>query len=334
MTRYRMSVATAAAGALFLAGCGGAGDSGSGSGSAGEAVDYPTRDISFIVPYGTGGSTDPIGRQYASQLQEVFDTTVVVENREGGSATIGTSGVVTAQPDGHTLGLSSSSALAFQPIVSPDLPYQSAEDYQPIIKLTDLPTVLTVAADAPWQTIEEFMQHVEANPGAVRISVSGARTSPDLVIQELNRVADVQITTVPFTGGGGEALAALLGGQVEANAGYAASVAGQVEAGDLRVLGVFYEGSYDAFPEAESFPDAGYDVTLPTAYYAIAPAGLPDDVLAKLVDASEEILASDDFAAFADQNGYILDPITADEVAAELDDFRATYEELLEYLGD
>lgn len=330
MTRHRKSLAAAAAGALLLAGCGVGEDELSGSGE----VDYPTRDMTFIVPYGTGGSTDPIGRQYAGQLEEIFDTTVIVENREGGSATIGTTAVVTADPDGYTIGLSSSSALAFQPLRSEDLPYESAADYQPLIKLADLPTVLTVAADAPWQTVEQFVEAARAEPGGIRVSVSGARTSPDLVIQELNRVAEVQLTTVPFTGGGGEALTALLSGEVEANAGYAASVQGQVDAGELRVLGVFYEGTYDAFPDAESIPDAGYDVTLPTTYYAIAPQGLDDGVRERLVDASTEIVGSEDFETFAEQNGYIVDPITTDDVAAELDEFRATYEELLEYLGE
>jgi tripartite-type tricarboxylate transporter receptor subunit TctC len=334
MTRYRMSVAAAAAGAILLAGCGGGGDTGSDSGSAGEAVDFPTRDISFIVPYGTGGSTDPIGRQYAALMEESLGATIIVENREGGSATIGTSAVVTAEPDGHTLGLSSNSALANQPILTPELPYDTPEDYQPLIKLADLPTVLTVRADAPWQSIEEFVEYAGAHPGAVRVSVSGARTAPDLSVQELNRVADVQITTVPFSGGGGEALAALLGGQVEANAGYAPSVRGQVEAGELRVLGVFYDGTYDVFPEAESFPEAGYDVTLPAAYYAIAPAGLPDDVLELLVESSEDALASDEFTAFAEENGYILDPITTDDIAAELEEYRASYQALYEFLGD
>jgi len=332
MTRHRMSVAAAAAGVLFLAGCGGGGDTG--SGSADEAVDYPTRDVSYIVPYGTGGSTDPIGRQYSTLVADELGGTFIVENREGGSATIGTSAVVTAEPDGHTLGLSSNSALVNQPIVQPDLPYQSPEDYQPIIKLADLPTVLTVAADAPWQTIEEFVRYAEEHPGEVRVSVSGARTAPDLSVQELNRVAGVDITTVPFTGGGGEALAALLGGQVEANAGYAPSVRGQVDAGDLRVLGVFYDGTYDVFPDAETFPEAGYDVTLPAAYYTIAPAGLPQDVLDRLVEASEAALASDEFLSFAEENGYIVDPITTDEVAAELEGYRESYEALYEFLGD
>lgn len=255
MSRYRSSLAAAAAAALLLTACGGGGDNGSGSGPGPEPVDYPTRDITYVIPYGTGGSTDPIGRTYASLMEDLIDGTIIVENREGGSATIGTSAVVTAEPDGHTLGLSTNSALANQPITKPDLAYDGPDDYTPIIKLADLPTVLTVAADAPWQSIEEFVQHAKGNPGDIRVSVSGARTVPDLNVQELNRIADVEITTVPFTGGGAEALAALLGGQVEANAGYAPSVRGQVEAGELRVLGVFYDGVYDAFPRGRELPE-------------------------------------------------------------------------------
>ena len=80
-----------------------------------QAQPYPNRDITFIVPYGPGGSTDPISRQFASQLEQAFKVNVSVENKPGGSATIGTAAVIRAKPDGYTLGLTSNSVLSYQP---------------------------------------------------------------------------------------------------------------------------------------------------------------------------------------------------------------------------
>lgn len=331
MNRFRLLTAATAAGALFLAGCGGDDGAGSDAGTDGAAAsDYPEREIAYVIPYDTGGSTDPIGRQHATGLADCLGGDVIVENRPGASATIGTGAIVTADPDGYTIGMTTSSAVGLQPLVMEDLPFDSAEDYQPLIKLADLPTVLTVRADSPWQNIEDLVAAAQADPGAVRVSVSGAGTTPDLNVQQLNQAADIELTSVPFSGGGGEALVALLGGQVEANAGYAPSVQGQVEAGELRVIGVFYDEEYYAFPDAQTTADAGYDnAALPVGYYSIAPDGLPEDVLDSLVSCSVEVIESDSFATFAEENGYILEPITTDEVGEDIQSYRERYQPLL-----
>jgi tripartite-type tricarboxylate transporter receptor subunit TctC len=177
------------------------------------------------------------------------------------------------------------------------------------------------------------MAHVRANPRRVRASVSGLRTMPDLTAQQLNRKAGVQITTVPFTGGGGEALLALLGGRVEANVGYGASVRGQAEAGRVRVLAVFQRGKYELFPEATPSVDAGYDVTLPAAYYVIAPKDLPPAAQERLMAASREAVGKEEFVAFARANGYTLDPKMGDAMKAELVEYQQTFRDLLAFLN-
>ncbi len=115
MNKHHLRGALAVASALALVACGSDGGSGGTDAAAGEAGAWqPNRPITYIIPYGTGGSTDPIGRQFASQLSEMLGVEVIVENREGGAATIGTTGIVTAQPDCYTLGLSNHQALANQ----------------------------------------------------------------------------------------------------------------------------------------------------------------------------------------------------------------------------
>lgn len=297
-----------------------------------QAQPYPNRDISFIVPYGPGGSTDPISRQFASQLEQALKVNVSVENKPGGSATIGTAAVIRAKPDGYTIGLTSNSVLSYQPLVNKSLAWKGPEDYQSIIKLVDLPTIIAVRVDSPIKTFEDFMDAVRKNPGKVRAAVSGYRTTPDLAIQELNKIAKVKIATIPFTGGGGEALIALLGGRVEASTGYAPTMLPHVLAGKIRVIAAFTKEKYFAFPEATSVVQAGYNVTLPASYGILAPKGLPDDVKDKLVATSLAIGNSLEFAKFAQQHGLVLDVQGPKAMDDEMNEYTKIFKELIIFM--
>ena len=296
------------------------------------AQSYPSRPITFVVPYGPAGSTDPISRQFATQLEKILGVEVNVENKPGGSGTIGFGIVARAKPDGYTIGLATNSILAYQPLVNQSLMFKTPDAYQPIAKLGEMPVILVVRADAPWKTFEEFLEHVRKNPNKVRASVSGLRTVPDLVAQEFNKNNDLKLRTIPFTGGSGEALLALLGNRVEATLFTGAvGIPGQVQAGKVRVLAVFKKGVYDPVPEAVSTIDAGYKTTLSAQFYVMAPKGLPKEVLDKLVSASQQIINSPEYAKFATE-GYALDPKSPAELSAEIIRDTETFTELLKLL--
>ncbi len=296
------------------------------------AQTYPNRDISFIVPYGPGGSTDPISRQFASQLEQALKVNVSVENKPGGSATIGTAAVIRAKPDGYTLGLTSNSVLSYQPLVNKSIAWKGPEDYQSIVKLVDLPAIIAVRADSPIKTFEDFMEAARKNPGKVRTAVSGFRTTPDLAIQELNKIAKVKIATIPFTGGGGEALVALLGGRVEASTGYAPTMLPHVQAGKIRVIAAFTKEKYFAFPDATSVVQAGYNVTLPASYGILAPKGLPADIKEKLIATSIAIGNSPEFAKFAEQHGLVLDVKGPKGMDDEMNEYTRIFRELIIFM--
>jgi tripartite-type tricarboxylate transporter receptor subunit TctC len=296
------------------------------------AQSYPNRPITFVVPYGPAGSTDPISRQFATQLEKILGVEVNVENKPGGSGTIGFGIIARAKPDGYTIGLGTNSILAYQPLVNQSLTFKTPDAYQPIAKLGEMPVILVVRADAPWKTFEEFVDHVKKNPNKVRASVSGLRTVPDLVAQEFNKNNDLKLRTIPFTGGSGEALLALLGNRVEATLFTGAvGIPGQVQAGKVRVLAVFKKGVYDPVPEAISTIDAGYKTTLSAQFYVMAPKGLPKEVLDKLVSASRQIINSPEYAKFATE-GYALDPQSPAELNAEIIRDTETFTELLKLL--
>ena len=296
------------------------------------AQDYPNRDITFIVPFGPGGSTDPLGRQFAAQLEKALRGNVSIVNKTGGSATIGVGIVVRAKPDGYTIGMGTNTSLAYQPLVNTGLAYKTPDDYQPIVKMVDAPAILAVRADAPWKTFEEFMADVRKNPGKIRASVSGLRTQPDLAAQQLNMVAGVKIPTIPFTGGAGEALVALLGGRVEAGINTGPTVAGHVQAGKVRVLAVFKKGKFEFFPDATPVFDAGYDATLAAEFYVIAPKGMPKDVQDKLVAASLQVVRSEEFLKFAKENGYSVDAKGPEALKAEIVQYSKIFSDLIKFL--
>ncbi|MEI7568611.1 MAG: tripartite tricarboxylate transporter substrate binding protein [Alcaligenaceae bacterium] len=296
------------------------------------AQSYPNRPITFVVPYGPAGSTDPISRQFATQLEKVLGVEVNVENKPGGSGTIGFGMIARAKPDGYTIGLGTNSILAYQPLVNQSLPFKTPDAYQPIAKLGVMPIILVVRADAPWKTFDDFLAHVKKNPNKVRASVSGLRTVPDLLAQEFNRNSDLKLRTIPFTGGSGEALLALLGNRVEATLFTGAvGIPGQVQAGKVRVLAAFKQGTYDPVPEAVSTIDQGYKTTLSAQFYVMGPKGLPKEVLDKLVSASAQVINSPEYATFA-KEGYALDLKSPEELAAEIVRDTQTFTELLKML--
>lgn len=322
-----MRVAVAVASAVALVACGS--DSGGDTGGGGEAAAWePNRPITYIIPYGTGGSTDPIGRQFAMGLEEILGVEVVVENREGGAATIGTTGIVTAQPDCYTLGLSNHTALANQPALNPDLPFQTTDDYTPLIKLGDIPVVLAVNADTEWQDLDSFLAAAEADPNGIGYATSGAGGTPDSAAKLLEIRSGIEFNRVPFSGGGGEALTAAVSGKIESIGTFYSSMKGFVESGDMRPLGIFYDKEYPLLPDLPLIGEQFEGVSMPAAYYTIAPANLDESCRDTLVEASAEVVASEEFQSFAEENGYVTDPIQLDDLAAEIDDYRPVFEEL------
>ncbi len=302
--------------------------------NAAQAQQFPSRDMTFVVPFNPGGSSDPLSRAFAVQLEKKLGGNINVENRPGGSATIGTNLVVSAQPDGHTIGLGDSAALIYQPMVNQNLQYKSTDDYTVITKLADVPAILVVKPEAKWNTFDEFLADARANPGKLRVGVSGVRSIADLVTQQLNRAADVDIATVPFTGGGGEALLAVMGGRIEGAMGYGGNTIAQIKAGKLKALAVFTPGKYPPLPDVVSVPDAGFKANIPASYTIIAPKGLPQSVLDKLADASRAAIDTPEMKEFAANNGFVLDPKDPDAAKAELKEFSEELVGLIKWLDE
>jgi len=294
-----------------------------------SAQDYPTRDITFIVPFGPGGGADILSRQFAEQLSKELNRPVNIENKPGGGSALGIGIVTRAKPDGYTIGFAQAVSLVYLPMINKDTAYKTPDDYQVITRMSSQPHVLFVKPDAPWKTLGEFIAAARQNPGKIRVANAGV--GQDLPIYELNKSANVQLVSVPFSGGSGEAIIALLGGRVEALVTGAAAT-GHYRAGKIRALSVLQKERDPLFPDAVPSVEAGFVAPVPNEQYLIAPKGLPKNVFDKLTEASLKVLRSDEFVKFAASQGFVVKADGPEAALHNLHEFTKVYREVKEFI--
>ena len=269
------------------------------------AQDFPTRPVTLVVPYPAGGGADIIARMLAESMKAQLGQPVVVTNRPGGQGTIGTAEVLRAPADGYTIVLSAVATLTVQPHRQ-DLPYNTPDDYDPIIKAADLPMVLAVLSSSPWKSAKEAMDFIRANPGKIRVGTPGNGSIGHLIVASVNTKAGVKFAHVPFASGA-ESIPALLGGHIEAIVAHPSELLPHVKAKTVTVLGTFEEKRNSVFPEAPTFRELGYDVVMGVYYPVIGPKNMPADVKAKLFKAAKAAVETPVFSSQAKERGYILD---------------------------
>jgi putative tricarboxylic transport membrane protein len=277
--------------------------------------------FTYVIPYSPGGSTDPVGREFSRQLADAARTSAVVENLPGGDETIGLTKVIEAEPDGLTLGLSSATGVIVQPLVNHNLPFQTAEDYTPVVKMVEAPNALVVAANSPYRTLDDLIADAKRRPGQVRVGTTGELTNNTFVLVSLEDQAGIDLTIVPFSGGAGEAVLATLSGDIDAAIPTAAGQRSFIDSGELRALAHTGDASYnEVLPGSTTFKDAGYDVPFSSDYITVAAPGLPDNMREELVATATEVAKGDQWAAWCKEAGFVADPMSG----AELDEWIAT----------
>ncbi|MGY1886047.1 MULTISPECIES: tripartite tricarboxylate transporter substrate binding protein [unclassified Blastococcus] len=284
-----------AASVLTLAACGGddGGDTGGGGGGGDAAAsDYPTENITLIVPYAAGGPTDLAGRTIGSCIEEELGQTVVVENREGASGSVGMQAMLAGGNDGHTLSLIAVPASATNPLQQ-DVGYTN-DDYVPIAAVTEIPSALVVGPDSQFSTAEEFFSYAEENPGELNVGVPGTTTSQAMELRRLAEEYGVEVTAVPFTGNA-EMTTAIRGGNVDAVfINSSQDVLENIDAGDFVPLAVSPPEPVD-YIDAPTLAESGYpELTNSVSVFGLAaPAGVPDDVVSTLEETVDTCLQKD-----------------------------------------
>jgi tripartite-type tricarboxylate transporter receptor subunit TctC len=255
------------------------------------AQTFPVKPIRLMMPYPAGGSTDIVGRLIAERLTAALKQTVVVENRPGASAQIGTEAAAKAPADGYTL-LMATSTNAINQALNPHLPYDFAKEFQPIALIANAGQVLVVHPSVPVRSVREFIALAKARPGQLTYASSGTGTSGHLAMEALSSAAKIKLLHVPYKGNA-PALNDLLGGQVACGFANVVSVLPQIKAGRLRALGISSAKRSALAPDVPTIAEAGFADFDITAWFAImARSDVPAAIVARLNQEIVQILSS------------------------------------------
>lgn len=246
---------------------------------------YPTKPIRLILPFPPGGSTNVLARLVGQKLSESLGQPVIVDNRPGANATLGTDAVAKAAPDGHTL-LLTLNAHVITPLLS-KAPYDPIKDFQPISPVANGEILLVVHPSVKANNLQELIALAKSRPGELNYASAGLGTPLHLAAESFNVLAGVKITNIPYKGSG-PAVADLLSGQVQMYFSGPVPSIPYIQSGKLR--GVAYSGDtrFPTLPTIPTFTEAGLPGYNGSYWYGIlAPAGTPRDITQRL---SREII--------------------------------------------
>ncbi len=221
--------------------------------------DFPSRAVSMVVAFPPGGQADVVARPVAAALERHWRQPVPVVNRPGASGELGNASVARAAPDGHTL-LMALSSLAVLPEAARlfgRAPAYELDQFAPVALFTADPTLLVVPASAPWRTLEEFTAAAKARPGSISYSSAGNYSALHVPMAMLTTAAGIDLLHVPFQGGG-PALTALLGRQVQALASGPGPAAPHIREGRLRALACWGARRLPEFPDVPTLVERGF----------------------------------------------------------------------------
>lgn len=258
--------------------------------SPAAAQPYPSKPIKLVVPYAAGGPVDVAARILADRLGEIFQQRVIVENRAGGNAVIGTEYVARSAPDGYTLLVAAPAHTANAGLVK-NIPYDAVKDFSPVMLVMAQPLFIVVHPSVPATNIKELIALLKANPDKYNYGTSGAGGPQHLMGEMFKAATDTKIMHVPYKGAA-PASTALLAGDTQISFSTPTNTFLHVKAGKLRALAVSTATRSSFAPELPTLAElgfAGFDYSSWTGI--LAPAGTSKEVVQRLYDALSKVLA-------------------------------------------
>jgi tripartite-type tricarboxylate transporter receptor subunit TctC len=259
---------------------------------AASAQEFPSKPVTMIVPMAPGGASDIMGRSIAQKLGEMWGQTVIVENKPGGTTTVGTAQVSRATPDGYILMLAAPPFVITE-YVYPDLPYNTRKSFEPVSLIAYYPLILVVNPSLPIHSLADLIAYAKKNPGLTYPS-PGAGTTPHLIGELLAQREKLDLVHVPYKSGG-QGVVDLVAGRLQFYAGVPTEVVPNIKAGKLRPIAVLARDRSHVVPDTPTSTEAGYPYLQAQSWSTIiAPQGTPKGVVDKIsADIAKAITASD-----------------------------------------
>lgn len=280
------------------------------------AQDYPTRRITIVVPYTAGGSSDFVARTVAAKIEGPLGQPVVVENRPGGNAHIGTALVAKAAPDGYTLLLAGMTTHGSAPALYRKLSYDPIKDFAPISNAIESPIAVVAHPSVPANTLKELVGYAKANPGKLNYGSAGVGNTLHLAGEVFRSVTGVDLVHVPYKGAS-QALGDLLGGRIQLMFDLPQTPLANIQAGKLKALAVTGNQRMAILPNVPTAAEAGFpEFRFATWIGLMAPAGTPALIVQRLHKEIVAALAQQDVRDAFAQRGMIVAPSESPEAYA------------------
>lgn len=253
-----------------------------GVGLVANALAWPTKTITLVVPFPPGGSTDTLARAIGPKLQQQLGQTVIVDNKPGATGTIGAGLVARSEPDGHTLLVASLGPYVIAPHLLKSVPYDATKDFDLLTVAVQAPNVLVVPAASPFKSLSDVLAHLKAHPGKMTFASSGNGSSDHLTAELFWQQTGTTGIHVPYRGGA-PAISDLLGAQVDASFQNINAIIQHVRSGKLRALAITSAQRSKLLPEVPTLEESGIKGANVFSWQGIAaPRGLPAEVKSKL----------------------------------------------------
>jgi tripartite-type tricarboxylate transporter receptor subunit TctC len=282
---------------------------------AAQAQDtYPSKPITLIVPQAAGGANDAIARVLAQRLSEQLHQSVVVDNKPGAGGTLATANTARAKPDGYTLLVTADSAHVIGPALYKNPGFDPVKDFTPVASLAVIPSVMIVAAGAPYKSPADIVQAAKAQPGKLSYGSGGVGNSAHLAGELFKSIAGIDVIHVPYKGSS-PALTDVMGGQLDYMLDTGAY--GQLKGGKVRAVAVASAARHPLLPGVPTFEELGIKGMQMNAWYGLAaPAGTPAAIVERLNGAVQAAFQAGDLGKRLTDVGAELRPGTAASFAA------------------
>jgi tripartite-type tricarboxylate transporter receptor subunit TctC len=254
------------------------------------AQEWPTRPVTMVVPFAAGGGFDVMGRVFAQRLSETLGQPVIVENISGAAGIVGTNRVARAAPDGYTFLLGSVGTQAYNPALYKKLPYNPAVDFAPVALFAEQPMILITRKDFPASNLQEFIAYVKANEAKLQYGSAGVGSTTHLSCALLNAAAGINITHVPYRGGG-PAMVDLMAGHVDYMCTASVTAVPQIASKTLKGIAILARSRSPVLPSLATAHEQGltnFEAVTWNAFFM--PKGTPSVIVKKLNYATIEAM--------------------------------------------
>ena len=297
-----------------------------------QAQDWPQRQVTIVVPFSAGGTTDMFGRILAQGLQQKYGTPFIVENSAGAGGNVGAASVARAGKDGYTLLVGTVSTHAINPFIYKNLQHDTEKDFQPVSLIARLPNMLVVNQKVPAKTVAELVEHLKKNEGKLSYGSSGAGTSTHLAAELFQLKTGTKMVHVPYRSSG-DVMNALVGGHIDLAFDNITLAWPQVKAGTMRALAVTSTQPSATAPEvppvAATLP--GFEAT--SWHGLFAPAGTPRPVVETLAGEVKRIFQQPDVQKTLGEVGAVPSPMTPAEFAEFIAAERRKWQDVVQAAG-